>query len=85
MPWFIDTAMLDTQANAESNRRVKDALIESRTPIYPVRMAAERAWDAAHGEEIHYAVGREAERARFAARFLPAAMRNRLRKFLNET
>jgi hypothetical protein len=39
-------------------------------------MAAERAWDAAHGKEMHYMVGKEAERARFAARFFPNAMRN---------
>ncbi len=53
-------------------RRVRDALMESKTPIYPVRMAAERAWDAAHGEDVHYTVGKEAERAKFAARFLQA-------------
>src|SRR5262249_35503933 len=82
MPWFMDTAILDTSSDPGSNRRVRDALIESKTPIYPVRMAAERAWDAAHGEDVHYTVGKEAERARFAARFLPSVMRKRLRRFI---
>jgi NAD(P)-dependent dehydrogenase (short-subunit alcohol dehydrogenase family) len=81
MPWFIDTAILDGHANAQnSNRRIRDALMENKTPIYPVRMAAERAWDAAHGSEVHYMVGKEAERARFFARFFPSVMRNQIKK-----
>jgi NAD(P)-dependent dehydrogenase (short-subunit alcohol dehydrogenase family) len=80
MPWFIDTAILDTAPTDGSNRRIRDRLIENKTAIYPVSMAAERAWDAAHGKEIHYMVGAEAERARFFARFFPGAMRDRIRK-----
>lgn len=44
MPWFIDTAILDGFPAEGSNRRVRDALNETKTPIYPVSMAAERAW-----------------------------------------
>ena len=86
MPWFIDTAILDGhQAGpAGSNRRIRDQLIENKTPIYPVRMAAERAWDAAHGNDIHYMVGKEAERARFFARFFPDVMRNQIKKTMGE-
>lgn len=80
MPWFIDTAILDGTPSDGSNRRVRDTLVENKTPIYPVRMAAERAWDAAHGSDVHYMVGKEAERARFFARFFPNAMRNQVRK-----
>lgn len=82
MPWFVDTAILDNGAQRGSNRRLRDTLKENNTPVYPVRMAAERAWDAAHGSELHYMVGREAERARFAARFFPNLVRNRLKKML---
>ena len=85
MPWFMDTPILDVSADPNSNRRARDALVENKTPIYPVRMAAERAWDAAHGNEVHYTVGKEAERAKFAARFMPGAMRARLRRFITET
>jgi NAD(P)-dependent dehydrogenase (short-subunit alcohol dehydrogenase family) len=84
MPWFIDTAILDAKPDADSNRRMRDQLVETKTPIYPVRMAAERAWDAAHGKEIHYMVGKEAERARFFARFFPGAMRNQIRKTMTD-
>ena len=72
------------QTVAESNSNLRDALQASKTPIYPVRMAAERAWDAAHGDQIHYMVGKEAERARFAARFMPNAMRAQFKKFLKD-
>jgi NAD(P)-dependent dehydrogenase (short-subunit alcohol dehydrogenase family) len=82
MPWFIDTAILDglPSNNQGSNRRIRDTLIENKTPIYPVSMAAERAWDAAHGTDIHYMVGKEAERARFFARFFPGIMRKQIQK-----
>ena len=80
MPWFIDTAILDGTPTDGSNRRLRDTLTENKTAIYPVSMAAERAWDAAHGNEVHYMVGKEAERARFFARFFPSAMRNQIKK-----
>ena len=64
--------------------RIRDQLIENKTPIYPVRMAAERAWDAAHGDQLHYMVGKEAERARFAARFFPGMMNKRLKQMLTD-
>ncbi len=86
MPWFVDTAILDDQQSGQdgSNRRIRDQLIEHKTVIYPVSMAAERAWDAAHGKDIHYMVGAEAERARFAARFFPNAMRNQIKKMMSD-
>ena len=80
MPWFIDTAILDGMSAAESNRTIRDSLVENKTAIYPVSMAAERAWDAAHGTDIHYMVGKEAERARFFARFFPGVMRKQIAK-----
>ena len=80
MPWFVDTAILDGTPTDGSNRRIRDTLVENKTPIYPVRMAAERAWDAAHGKDVHYMVGQEAEKARFFARFFPTAMRNQIKK-----
>jgi NAD(P)-dependent dehydrogenase (short-subunit alcohol dehydrogenase family) len=84
MPWFMDTPILDSVAGDSKNRRLRDSLAESKTPIYPVRMAAERAWDAAHGNDIHYMVGGAAERARFAARFFPGMMRNQLKRLMED-
>ena len=84
MPWFIETPLLDMASSVDSNRRAKDALRESGTPIYPVRLAAERAWDAAHGGAIHYMAGKLAERARFAARFMPALVRAQMKQFMRD-
>jgi NAD(P)-dependent dehydrogenase (short-subunit alcohol dehydrogenase family) len=84
MPWFIDTAILDGFPAEGGNRRIRDQLVENKTPIYPVRMAAERAWDAAHGSDIHYMVGQEAERARFFARWFPSMMRNRIKAAMSD-
>lgn len=84
MPWFVDTAILDGAPGDGSNFRIRDRLTEQKTPIYPVRMAAERAWDAAHGKDTHYMVGQAAERARFAARFFPGMLRNQLKRMMTD-
>lgn len=84
MPWFIDTPILDMGASADANVRMSDQLRASGARIYPVSLAAERAWDAAHGKATHYMVGKDAERARFLQRFLPGALRSQLVKRLPE-
>ncbi|MES1197097.1 MAG: SDR family oxidoreductase [Pseudomonadota bacterium] len=83
-PWFVDTAILDGVV-ADSNKSFREGLKSDHVPIYPVRLAAERAWDAAHGSEIHYMAGKQAERARFAARFMPGALRAQFRKMVGAT
>ncbi|MDX2276209.1 MAG: SDR family oxidoreductase [Hyphomonadaceae bacterium] len=81
MPWFVETAILDNRAG-DSNRTLRENLISQKMPIYPVRMAAERAWDAAHGKDVHYMVGKAAERARFFARWAPGMLRAQMLKNL---
>jgi len=80
MPWFIDTPILDM--TTAGNRTARDNLKDGKVEIYPVSVAAQRAWEAAHGKDVHYMAGKEAERARFAARFMPSAMRSRLQKMM---
>jgi len=84
MPWFVDTAILDNTGGPGANQRLRDTLTDGKVPIYPVSMAAARAWDAVHstGSEIHFMVGQQAERARFAARFFPNLARNQMKKLL---
>ena len=79
MPWFIDTPILDMGARDGANEKMSDGLKASGAKIYPVSMAAERAWDAAHGEDIHYMVGGEAERARFMTRWMPEMIRKQVK------
>lgn len=80
MPWFIDTPILDMGEKEGSNHKMVDQLKESGMNVYPVSMAAERAWDAAHGKDTHYMVGKDAEQARFMTRWLPGAIRKRVRQ-----
>lgn len=84
MPWFVETAILNNTGEKGSNRTLRDALTENKTPIYPVRMAAERAWEAAHGDKIHYMVGEAAERAQFGMRFFPNAVRKQVKKTMDD-
>lgn len=74
-PWFIDTPILDAGRTDMSNEKMSDQLEESGTIVYPVSMAAEMAWEAAHGKKMHYTVGKAAGRARWFARFLPGRVR----------
>lgn len=80
MPWFIDTPILEIGEKEGSNHRMVDQLKESGMNVYPVSMAAERAWDAAHGKDVHYMVGKDAEQAKFMTRWLPGAIRKRVRQ-----
>lgn len=79
MPWFIETPILDMGDREGSNHKMSDQLRANGMKVYPVSMAAERAWDAAHGKDTHYMVGKDAERARFMARWMPGAIRKRVR------
>jgi NAD(P)-dependent dehydrogenase (short-subunit alcohol dehydrogenase family) len=81
-PWFIETPILDMGTTDGSNHRMSDEIRAGGMNIYPVEMAAERAWDAAHGEDVIFPVGKDAERARFMSRFFPGLLRKRLMKQL---
>lgn len=78
MPWFIDTPILEMGKSADSNVKMADQIRENGANVYPVSMAAEMAWEAAHGDEVHYLVGKDAKRASFVARFFPRRLRKRL-------
>lgn len=81
-PWFVETPILDMGTAPGSNHKMSDELRAAGMEVYPVEMAAERAWDAAHGEEGVYPVGKAAKDARFMARFFPNGLRKRLLKTL---
>ena len=80
MPWFVDTPILDMGSKEGANEKMSDQLRAGGAKIYPVSLAAEKAWDAAHGTDIHYMVGDEAERARFMSRWMPGFVRKQVRK-----
>ena len=82
MPWFIDTPILDIGATEGANVKMSDQLRETGAEVYPVSVAAEAAWDAAHGDDIHYMAGKRAKQARFATRFMPGRLRKQILKGL---
>lgn len=81
-PWFVQTPILDMGQTEDSNHKMSDGLKESGTEIYPVSMAAEGAWAAAHGKKQHYGVGKMSNRTRFISRYLPGILRRQLDKNL---
>lgn len=80
MPWFVDTPILDMGKSEGSNEKMSDQMKANGATIYPVSMAAEKVWEAAHGDDIQYMVGGEAERARFMTRWLPGLVRKQIKK-----
>lgn len=84
MPWFVDTPILDVGQQPGANHKMKDEIEAAGQNVYPVSLAAERAWEAAHGKDIHYTVGKDADNARFFARFLPGTLRKRILKGVGE-
>ncbi len=81
-PWFVDTPILQMGDRPGSNHRMSDDLEASGMKVYPVSLAAEGAWQAAHGTRLHYGVGDLSTRTRFMARFLPGVLRRQIAKRL---
>jgi len=80
MPWFVDTPILDMGTAEGSNTKMVDELRDNGQEVYPVSLAAQRAWDAAHGNDVHYMAGKAAERARFFSRWMPGMLRKQVMK-----
>ena len=82
MPWFIDTPILNMGVTEGANVKMSDELKEAGHDVYPVTLAAETAWEAAHGDDVHYMAGKRAKQTRFAARFLPGRLRKQIKQGL---
>jgi len=74
-PGFIDTPIIEQTAK-ESNRTVKEGLIEAGVEVSPVPKVV---WDAVHGDRLDYTVGKMASRLQFLSRFLPGKVRKEMR------
>lgn len=84
MPWFVDTPILNIGASEGANVNMKQEIEATGAEVYPVYLAAERAWEAAHGDDVYYTVGKAADRAHRAVRFMPKMVRKRMLKDLPE-
>lgn len=76
MPFFVETPILDAGSKG-SNRTIRDTI--GASPVYTVEEAAEIVWQAAHGSEREYIVGKAGRQALFAKRFMPGRLRKRLK------
>lgn len=76
MPWFVETPILDS-GSAGTNRTLRDATAGQE--VYTADEAAEVIWQAVHGRERDYIVGKAGRKVRFASRFMPGQMRKRLK------
>ncbi len=81
LPSFIETPLLDGVAGG-TNRSIREAVTGAGLELTPVDRVAEAAWAAVHGDRVHTYVGKTAERLRFAARWMPGALRKRMRRSL---
>ncbi|KUO54199.1 MAG: short-chain dehydrogenase [Sphingomonadales bacterium BRH_c42] len=78
-PSFIDTPLLDAAPNRGSNEPIRERVKGAGLEITPVIEVAKAAWNAVHGEQLHYLVGKTARRANFLKRWIPGAIRKQSR------
>ena len=79
MPSFIDTPLLRHPPNASRNVPIRQRVAAAGLEFTPVEIVAQAAWDAVHGSNVHYVVGKSARKLRFAAKWLPGRLRTRAR------
>ena len=77
-PGFIDTPLIE-QTNPDSNMSVKETLTEAGVEVSPVSDVPEIVWNAVHGNELHYTVGKMAGRLMKLKRWLPGRVRKEMR------
>ncbi len=80
MPSYIDTPLLDRPPNAQQSRIMRDLVAQMGREIGPPEEVAQSAWQAVHGDKLHWIVGKTARRAAFGSRWMPARMRKTVRE-----
>lgn len=78
-PSFIETPLLDGTGNRRSNEAVRDRVKAAGLEITPVEEVAKTVWDAVHGQDLHYLVGKTAKQLNFAKRWMPGKVRKQNR------
>lgn len=79
-PSFIETPLLEGTGHRKSNETVRARVQEAGLEITPVEEVAQAVWDAVHGEELHYLVGKTARKLNFAKRWMPGRVRKQQRQ-----
>ena len=79
VPGFIETPLLD-RIPGNTNRTIRETVLDAGMELTSADTVAEAAWRAVHGDKVHTYVGRTAHRLAFAARWMPASVRKRMRR-----
>ncbi|MBU2587894.1 MAG: SDR family oxidoreductase [Alphaproteobacteria bacterium] len=78
-PSFIDTPLLDGTGNRNTNENIRARVTAAGLEITPVEEVAQAIWNAVHGDEVHYLVGKTARQLAFAKRWMPGKLRRQQR------
>ncbi|NKB15909.1 MAG: SDR family oxidoreductase [Sphingomonadales bacterium] len=78
-PSFIDTPLLDGTGNRNTNENIRTRVNAAGLEITPVEEVAQAVWNAVHGEELHYLVGKTARKLAFGKRWMPGKVRKQQR------
>ena len=78
-PSFIETPLLDGTGNRSSNENIRTRVTAAGLEITPVEDVAQAVWNAVHGTDLHYLVGKTARQLAFAKRWLPGKLRKQVR------
>lgn len=78
-PSFIDTPLLDGTGHHGENEQIRNRVLQAGLEITPVEEVAKTVWDAVHGDDVHYLVGKTAKKLNFAKRWMPGRVRKQQR------
>ncbi|MEP0191608.1 MAG: SDR family oxidoreductase [Erythrobacter sp.] len=78
-PSFIETPLLEGTGHRGSNETVRSRVKEAGLEITPVAEVAEAVWEAVHGDDLHYLVGKTAKQINFAKKWMPGRVRKQQR------
>ncbi|MDZ4137302.1 MAG: SDR family oxidoreductase [Erythrobacter sp.] len=78
-PSFIDTPLLDGTGNRNANEDIRTRVKAAGLEITPVEQVAKAVWNAVHGDDLHYLVGKTARQLAFAKRWMPGKLRKQQR------
>ncbi|MBV7259301.1 SDR family oxidoreductase [Erythrobacter crassostreae] len=77
-PGFIDTPIIG-KIQEDSNQTAKETLIEAGVEVSSVDIVPGVVWQAVHGDDLHYTVGKMAKRMRRLKRWMPGLLRKEMR------
>ncbi|MEL7198991.1 MAG: SDR family oxidoreductase [Pseudomonadota bacterium] len=79
-PSFIETPLLEGTGHRKSNESVRSRVQAAGLEITPVEEVAATVWDAVHGDDLHYLVGKTAKQINFAKKWMPGRVRKQQRQ-----